>query len=379
MCVARCDNKFHTEALNELLESDDKFGFIIMDGNGALFGTLSGNCFPECHEVLTADGFRSLAEMQAALARDGKVAIACPRDDGSIELRDITSEQLLVHEGEHQHVHIRGTDEELNADVELLPTTNHRMFVRMTADADPASGDFSIVQAGELPLLGDDEGEPLVELMANCPGGLHRPEQELPFMAPLNLRTRDQFDAFLQLYGYWLARGRLETQPSCVAFASSASEERLLLNNIMARLGLALLPSPATEQDGFCVSLEDDAQTGEVSAVYRICSPRWVRLFGSEESRAESTSPDPIHCGDADEEIDTPLSASPLSIASRTRSHSGVDSSTSGCSNAGDGEELDHDAASIAGQHPHPHKRSEPSPHALHALPLQPLNVSASR
>ncbi|KAH7279221.1 hypothetical protein KP509_37G011000 [Ceratopteris richardii] len=38
-----CDNKFHTEALNELLESDDKFGFIIMDGNGALFGTLSGN------------------------------------------------------------------------------------------------------------------------------------------------------------------------------------------------------------------------------------------------------------------------------------------------------------------------------------------------
>jgi peptide chain release factor subunit 1 len=29
-----CDNKFHTEALNELLESDDKFGFIIMDGNG---------------------------------------------------------------------------------------------------------------------------------------------------------------------------------------------------------------------------------------------------------------------------------------------------------------------------------------------------------
>jgi peptide chain release factor subunit 1 len=38
-----CDNKFHTEALNELLESDDKFGFIVMDGSGALFGTLAGN------------------------------------------------------------------------------------------------------------------------------------------------------------------------------------------------------------------------------------------------------------------------------------------------------------------------------------------------
>ena len=66
-----CDNKFHTEALNELLESDSKYvsclqvyppsllpvapnlrvyplqcsryGFIVMDGNGSLFGTLSGN------------------------------------------------------------------------------------------------------------------------------------------------------------------------------------------------------------------------------------------------------------------------------------------------------------------------------------------------
>ncbi|CDR93678.1 peptide chain release factor subunit 1, putative [Babesia bigemina] len=38
-----CDNKFHVEALKELLESDDKFGFIIMDGNGALYGTLQGS------------------------------------------------------------------------------------------------------------------------------------------------------------------------------------------------------------------------------------------------------------------------------------------------------------------------------------------------
>jgi peptide chain release factor subunit 1 len=38
-----CDNKFHTEALSEMLESDLKFGFIVMDGNGSLFGTLCGN------------------------------------------------------------------------------------------------------------------------------------------------------------------------------------------------------------------------------------------------------------------------------------------------------------------------------------------------
>mmetsp|Transcript_77199 Transcript_77199/g.153086 ORF Transcript_77199/g.153086 Transcript_77199/m.153086 type:complete len:437 (-) Transcript_77199:390-1700(-) len=38
-----CDSRFHTEYLAKLLEDDDKFGFLIMDGNGSLFGTLQGN------------------------------------------------------------------------------------------------------------------------------------------------------------------------------------------------------------------------------------------------------------------------------------------------------------------------------------------------
>ena len=38
-----CDNKFHTEVLSELLQPDDKFGFIVMDGQGTLFGSVSGN------------------------------------------------------------------------------------------------------------------------------------------------------------------------------------------------------------------------------------------------------------------------------------------------------------------------------------------------
>ncbi|KAL6211788.1 hypothetical protein ACLB2K_017011 [Fragaria x ananassa] len=45
-----CDNNFHIEALSELLESDDKFGFIVIDGNGTLFGTLSGNTREVLHK-----------------------------------------------------------------------------------------------------------------------------------------------------------------------------------------------------------------------------------------------------------------------------------------------------------------------------------------
>lgn len=45
-----CDNKFHTEALNELLEDDDMFGFIVMDGNGCLYATLQGNTRTVLHK-----------------------------------------------------------------------------------------------------------------------------------------------------------------------------------------------------------------------------------------------------------------------------------------------------------------------------------------
>jgi len=38
-----CDNKFHTEDLNELLMDDEAFGFIVMDGNGTLYGTVQGS------------------------------------------------------------------------------------------------------------------------------------------------------------------------------------------------------------------------------------------------------------------------------------------------------------------------------------------------
>jgi len=38
-----CDNKFHVDELFRMLEDDDRFGFIVMDGNGTLFGSISGN------------------------------------------------------------------------------------------------------------------------------------------------------------------------------------------------------------------------------------------------------------------------------------------------------------------------------------------------
>ena len=38
-----CDNKFHTDELHRMLESDEKFGFIIIDGSGTLYATVCGS------------------------------------------------------------------------------------------------------------------------------------------------------------------------------------------------------------------------------------------------------------------------------------------------------------------------------------------------
>lgn len=38
------------QALSALLADDNKFGFIVMDGNGALFGTLQGNTREVLHK-----------------------------------------------------------------------------------------------------------------------------------------------------------------------------------------------------------------------------------------------------------------------------------------------------------------------------------------
>lgn len=46
-----CDNKFHTQPLSVLLEDDAKFGFIVMDGNGSLFGTLAGSTREIIHKL----------------------------------------------------------------------------------------------------------------------------------------------------------------------------------------------------------------------------------------------------------------------------------------------------------------------------------------
>jgi len=66
-----CDNKFHVDSLKQLLESDDKFGFVIMDGSGSLFGTLSGNT----REIL----YKFLVDLPKKHGRGGQSSVRFAR------------------------------------------------------------------------------------------------------------------------------------------------------------------------------------------------------------------------------------------------------------------------------------------------------------
>lgn len=47
----RCDNVFLTEAILRMFDNDDKYGFVVVDGNGVLFGVLAGETAQVVHKL----------------------------------------------------------------------------------------------------------------------------------------------------------------------------------------------------------------------------------------------------------------------------------------------------------------------------------------
>ena len=87
-----CDNRFHTEPLRALLEMDRRtIGFLVVDGNGALFGTLSGGARTVLH--------RFTVNLQGKKRRGGQSALRYSR------LREAERHQYLRKVCEHAAIH----------------------------------------------------------------------------------------------------------------------------------------------------------------------------------------------------------------------------------------------------------------------------------
>ena len=92
----KCQTNFHTEPLLSLLEDDDKFGFIVIDGNGVLMATLQGNN----KEVLQ----RMQVQLPKKHGRGGQSAVRFAR------LREEKRHQYIVKCCEMASQHFIGND-----------------------------------------------------------------------------------------------------------------------------------------------------------------------------------------------------------------------------------------------------------------------------
>jgi hypothetical protein len=66
-----------------------------------------------------------------------------------------------------------------------------------------------------------------------------------PSRAQLDLRTPDEVDAFVELYGYWLGDGWLNTAGKAVSFGPEKRADWDVLDRLFARL-VRVLPVTAT-------------------------------------------------------------------------------------------------------------------------------------
>lgn len=248
-------------------------------------------CFPEeDHEILTQQGFLDLAAFRAALAKDGRVSVACPRANGQLEYHDITEAELTVKQGDFSMVEFTDMAGSCSAardsHIRLRVTANHRMWVRIGDEETVAKKRFAIMQAGEIPkaLDGSRGAEQWVQFECNSHSGVQAGDSAaerlaLPFVAPLGLRTDAQIEAFLCFYGYWLSEGWLDVKKEQVCVAPTKAQDRQMLSQLFEVLELPVLSSAEKGKPGvwFAQSASSSQQ-----AYMGICCAKWFRLFADE-------------------------------------------------------------------------------------------------
>ncbi|XP_004343829.2 pre-mRNA splicing factor prp8 [Capsaspora owczarzaki ATCC 30864] len=256
-------------------------------------------CFPaEDHEVLTAHGFMDLAGVQAHLASHGTLDVAS-WVDGALQYHSIDIGALYVHTGEHTHVEMRAADD---SGVSLCPTDNHRMWARLGATGAnrvfSGSPAFEKHTAGSILAAGAADRSTVVQFSGMFEAGV-TPSGPAPFMRELDLHTADEELAFLELYGYFLGDGWLDSTHRSIAFGPSKPADWAYLDALLARLPLPRLESATQGAHGYWrQTLSDDtlspaeqqaardqrraAHQANPQRTYFITSSHWVQYFAQQ-------------------------------------------------------------------------------------------------
>ena len=243
------------------------------------------NCFPaEDHQLLTEKGYMYLADVEAHLATNPALNVAC-YVDGQLVYAPIGKKQLIKATGTYRHVEFNKAGKVGHAPVSLCPTDNHRMFGRVgpVEVSDKGVGpwlghkkglkpDYAIHSAGDVLAAGaqNPSRRHVFQFKANFALGVAADGGDLPFIAALGLTTEDQVDAFLVVYGYWLGDGWLDGKDGSVCFGPRKPKDMAYLEELFARLPFAAGTYRRSEE----------LSGGQ--RYYRLTCPTWFAYFGEQ-------------------------------------------------------------------------------------------------
>jgi GTPase SAR1 family protein len=245
------------------------------------------NCFTLDHEVLTELGFMSLARVKEHLTQHGVLSIACPDGDGALAFHTITMEDVT------EAVSENFVELSQHKDISLLVTGNHRMWVKLGEaqgethqwryDASSAKHPhFEIRSAKTIVEYGSESETNLVQLECSA-GKVAAPEGPLECATVLGLTTDDQIDAFVELYGYWLRDGSLDTDVQKISFSPRKMQDQAYLESLLSRTGLPRLSSSAHGAHGW--SRTEDVADDNLCCFLISSSKWWVYFYSKYENK----------------------------------------------------------------------------------------------
>ncbi|KAJ1680004.1 Pre-mRNA-processing-splicing factor 8, partial [Spiromyces aspiralis] len=211
--------------------------------------TFEGNltCFPaEDHQILTEHGFWYLHQVQEHFKRHKTLKIACYVDD-VLEYHSITLSDVTIDHGEHDLIEI----DDARSGVSLVPTSNHRMLLRVgptnkgewAASLGGCPPPLQVHTAGMVYEKGATDSTIAAQFIARFSKGVAAIDlgsKLPPFAESLGLQTDDEVGAFLELYGFWLGAGWLDADNKAVVLASTTAEGHRYIDELLGRLGRIL-------------------------------------------------------------------------------------------------------------------------------------------
>jgi hypothetical protein len=259
-----------------------------------------GNCLMSDHEILTRSGFMNLATVQAHFQKHDALEVAC-FVDGALVYRSISHDDVITAKGHHSLVSFQAADMKgdntLQAEVSLLVTANHNMWVRLgrtnagriwPAKEIPAATGGMRIQTQEeaapawklrsaesIIASASADSRMVAQFSASFPRGFTETEGPLPFVDALGLQTEDHINAFLELYGYWLGNGWL-MHGGRIYFRLEKPQDFTYLDGLFTRL-VAVLPQVPHGGEG--VWIGSRPPRGQQRS-YIIYHSAWVEYFG---------------------------------------------------------------------------------------------------